>query len=178
MILTFDPSRYSRSVLAMPTAEDAVQADCLHELSRRGIPSWHMDAGGKLTRKALASRGVTMGQGGQGDIPEGWPDIVGILPGGRVLFCECKRPGGSQRAGKPTKAQVDFLTASEAQGALCLVAWSLSDLVAHLDHPMNREGVTDEERKAWREAAPKIQTPEQTEAKRQRISGKLLKRVI
>ena len=178
MILTFDPSRYSRSVLAMPTDEDAVQADCLQELSRRGIPSWHMDAGGKRTRKALASRGVTMGQGGQGDIPEGWPDIVGILEGGRVLFCECKRPGGSQRAGKPTKAQVDFLTASEAQGALCLVAWSLSDLVAHLDHPMNREGVTDEERESWRLSAPKILTPEQTEAKRRRVSGQLLKRVI
>lgn len=177
MILAFDSTRYSRSVLTMPTDEDSVQADCLQELSRRGIPAWHLDAGGKRTRKALASRGVAMGQGGQGDIPEGWPDIVGILPGGRVLFCECKRPGGSQRAGKPTKAQVDFLTAAEAKGALCLVAWSLSDLVAHLDHPMNREGITAEERKAWREAAPKIQTPEQTEAKRRRIGGQLLKQV-
>lgn len=177
MILAFDPSRYSRSVLAVPTDEASVQADCLQELSRRGIPSWHLDAGGKRTRKMLAARGVAMGQGGQGDIPEGWPDIVGILPGGRVLFCECKRPGGSQRAGNPTKAQVDFLTASEAQGALCLVAWSLSDLIAHLDHPMNREDVSAEDRESWRLSEPKIQTPEQTEAKRQRISGQLLKQV-
>ncbi|MEN6533988.1 MAG: hypothetical protein ABFD89_10025 [Bryobacteraceae bacterium] len=139
MILVFDPARYSRAVLAMPTDEDSVQADCLQELSRRGIPAWHMDAGGKRTRKILASRGVAMGAGGQGDIPEGWPDIMGILPGGRILFCECKRPGGYQGvcsfhpAGKPSEDQKTFLINAEAHGAICLVAWSLSDLIEALD---------------------------------------------
>ena len=173
MILTFDPSRYGRSVLTIPQTEAQVQAACLAELERRGIPAWHLDAGGTKTRKV---RGLT-GPGGQADIPAGWPDIVGILPGGRVLFCEVKRPGvwiGRKRVqapGAPTKEQTAFLERAEAAGALCLVAWSLSDLTAHLDHPMNRPGLPLEDRAAWAKSEPRIPTAEAREEKRAELEG-------
>ena len=97
---------------------------------------------------------------------------MGILPGGRVLFCEVKRPGvwiGRKRVqapGSPTKEQTAFLERAEAAGALCLVAWSLSDLTAHLDHPMNRPGLPLEDRAAWAKSEPKIPTAEAREEKR------------
>jgi len=173
VIPTFDPSRYGRSVLTIPQTEAQVQAACLAELERRGIPAWHLDAGGTRTRRV---RRLT-GPGGQADIPAGWPDIVGILPGGRVLFCEVKRPGvrvGRKRVqapGAPTKEQTAFLERAEAAGALCLIAWSLSDLIAHLDHPMNRPGLSLEDRKAWAKSEPRIPTAEARDDKRAELTG-------
>lgn len=172
MITVFDPSRYGRSVLSQIQSEDDVQASILKELARRKLPAWHLDAGGRQTRKVMASRGVSMGKGGQGDIPAGWPDVFAILPDGRSLFVECKRPGvwiagkQVQKPGKATKDQIDFLTRAENNGALCLVAWSLSDLIAHLDHPINRPGLSIGERRAWRESNPRYETHEARAEKR------------
>ena len=139
MILTFDPGRYPRAVTMLPQSEDDVQASILHELHRRGILAWHLDAGGRKTRRMLQARGVAMGAGGQGDIPEGWPDIFGILPNGQALFIEVKRPGvrvGTKRvqtAGTLSAAQISFLTRAELQNALAFAAWDVSDVVAALD---------------------------------------------
>lgn len=176
MILTFRPERYSRSILTTPQTEAQVQAAIERELDRRKIPHWHLDAGGKRTRK---ERGETFGAGGVADIPAGWPDIMGILPDGRALFCEVKRPGvycGNARIQKPgtlSKDQVAFLAKAEAAGAVCLVAWSLSDLITVLDHPMQKPG---KDRKAWAEAGPKFITPEAREEKRDGMARPALKR--
>ena len=99
------------------------------------------------------------------------------LPGGRALFCEVKRPGvwiGRKRIqppGAPSKEQIAFLERAEAAGALCLIAWSLSDLIAHLDHPMNRPGLPTEEREAWAKSEPKIPTAEARDEKRAELEG-------
>lgn len=139
MILAFDPSRYLRAVRSLPQSEDDVQTSILVELHRRGILAWHLDAGGRKTRRVLQARGVAMGAGGQGDIPEGWPDIFGILPNGRALFIEVKRPGcrvGTrqiQAAGTLSAAQIDFLALVERQNTLAFAAWDVSDVIDALD---------------------------------------------
>ena len=108
MIETFDPDRYCRAVLQIPHDEAHVQAAILRELERRGIQAWHLDAGGRQTRRRLAREGLRLGGGGYSDIPEGWPDIFGLLPNGRALFVECKRPGCIVNApSNPTFRNVD-----------------------------------------------------------------------
>ena len=84
----------------------------------------------------------------------------------RVL-CVFERSGREKRNAKRFARRVHGAAARLNSTAIFPTR---DQVVAHLDHPMNREGVTDEERKAWREAEPKIQTPEQTEAKRRRIA--------
>lgn len=139
MILAFDPTRYPRAVTLLPQSEDDVQASILTELRRRGILAWHLDAGGRKTRRVLAARGVDMRAGGQGDIPAGWPDIFGVTPGGTALFIEVKRPGVRvgpkqiQRAGELSAEQKTFLETVAATGAIAFAAWDVSDVVAVLD---------------------------------------------
>jgi hypothetical protein len=161
MIETFIPDRYCRAVLQTPHDEAQVQAAILRELDRRGIQAWHLDAGGRQTRRRLAQEGFRLGGGGYSNIPEGWPDIFGLLPSGRALFVEVKRPGcivngkTLQRAGKPTKAQLAFLRAAEGAGACALIAWSLSDLIAVLDHPFQQKACDPRLK-----AQPTYKTPE------------------
>ena len=139
MILAFEPERYSRAVRSLPQSEEDVQASILAELHRRGILAWHLDAGGRKTRRVLQARGVAMGSGGQGDIPAGWPDIFGILPNGRALFIEVKRPGcragtkAIQSAGTLSADQITFLTTAEVWNALAFPAWDVSDVISALD---------------------------------------------
>lgn len=170
MIERFEPDRYCRAVLQIPHDEAEVQLAILRELDRRGIQAWHLDAGGRQTRRRLARAGMRLGGGGYSDIPEGWPDIFGLLPSGRALFVECKRPGcvvngrTLQRAGKPTKAQLAFLRAAEIAGACALIAWSLSDLIAVLDHPFQQRACDPR-----LEAKPIYKTPERILEDRQAL---------
>ncbi len=55
---------------------------------------------------------------------KGIPDIIGVLPGGRGLFIEIKKPGG-----KLTPDQERFLENATEAGALSFVATDLKDLV-------------------------------------------------
>jgi hypothetical protein len=48
-----------------------------------------------------------------------WPDITGVLPGGRALFIECKSLTG--RASEGQKAMIETLN---KQGALAIIARS------------------------------------------------------
>jgi len=58
---------------------------------------------------------------------KGIPDIIGVLPGGRALFIEVKRPGG-----KTSKEQDEFLAVADIAGAEVLVAESLEYVIRNL----------------------------------------------
>ncbi len=57
----------------------------------------------------------------------GCSDCVAVLPGGRALAVEFKRPGQ-----KPTPEQASFIAAWNAKGGLALVVTSLEDLITKL----------------------------------------------
>jgi hypothetical protein len=58
----------------------------------------------------------------------GVSDILGCLPGGRLLAVECKGPGNC-----PTRAQLAFLDAVANAGGLAVVVYDIWDLEAALD---------------------------------------------
>lgn len=60
-------------------------------------------------------------------LPVGHPDIAGILPGGRALFVEIKRPGAQL-----SPAQVGMLKVLSTMGALALTVHSLDELRTQL----------------------------------------------
>ena len=53
----------------------------------------------------------------------GSSDILGVLPEGRFLAVECKRPGN-----RPTPAQDDFLKQVREKGGLALVVYEAQEL--------------------------------------------------
>ena len=60
----------------------------------------------------------------------GFPDLAGMLKGGRALYVEVKRPAPS--AGKLTEAQQIFLEHAASNGALAFVARSIEDVESAL----------------------------------------------
>ncbi len=88
-------------------------------------------------KQYLAARGIfffrcnTGRRGGVSFGIKGAPDIVGILPGGRFLAIEVKGPGG-----KASAEQVAFLAEITERGGLAFVAFSIDDVVRHLE-PIN-----------------------------------------
>lgn len=58
----------------------------------------------------------------------GFPDIHGLLKGGRALYIEVKRPGQ-----KPTAQQAAFLQDAAYGGALAFVATSVEDVMARME---------------------------------------------
>jgi len=61
----------------------------------------------------------------------GFPDLAGMLKGGRALYVEIKRPAPS--AGKLTEQQVAFLERARHFGALAFVARSVEDAQRELE---------------------------------------------
>lgn len=57
----------------------------------------------------------------------GISDIIGVLPSGKFLAIECKRPGA-----KPTPAQAEFLHRVNMNGGLGFVATSVEDVEERL----------------------------------------------
>jgi len=81
-----------------------------------------IDAGGK------GFRGASGGRGHSG-IPEGFPDLFGVIPGsGVALFIEVKRPGC-----KPNPKQREFLNWLESQGAVAFWAASVDSALHNYD---------------------------------------------
>ena len=80
-------------------------------LARLGVIVWRNQAG-------------TM-QGGRVHLaPKGTPDLIGVLPGGRFLGLEVKRPGQ-----KPTEVQLQWQRDLIAKGAVCAVVTSVQEAV-------------------------------------------------
>ena len=127
MLLHFDRKRYPATWLALGCSEADVQRSILDYLHARRIFAVAVDAGAKTLR-----RGEATVQGSA--TVAGFPDICGVLPQGRALFVECKRPawiinGKVERpAGRLSDAQAEFLRVAAQAGAVALVAWSVSDV--------------------------------------------------
>jgi hypothetical protein len=97
--------------------ESAILAQCLAWLAFKGIPSWRANCGAMKR----GDRFIRMGQKGQ-------PDIMGILPGGVLLCCECKRQGG-----KLSEDQRAWLERAKAAGAVTVVAHSVEELARAIE---------------------------------------------
>jgi hypothetical protein len=97
--------------------ETALVKAALQLLHARGILAWRNNTGATRIGKHLVRFGAV-----------GSPDILGCLPGGRLLACEVKLPGR-----EPTVAQAAFLTAIAAAGGLALVLTDLRQLDTLLD---------------------------------------------
>lgn len=142
--------RYTWNYLTWRVSEAQVQKAALDELQRRGAVCIAVDAG------AAMLRGRTMGAlkaadrmdllpavmaGRTGAGAKGLPDIVGVLPGGRAVFIEVKKPEWCevipgkpgklrqiQPAGKASDEQCAFLKNVYALGAASGVAFHWKDL--------------------------------------------------
>lgn len=91
------------------TSESRVLKQVILALSQEFHPGifWRQNAG-----KVKTADGYWVELG-----PEGIADIVGFLPGGQIVFVECKRRSGKQR-----ESQKNFQRAVERGGAIYVVA--------------------------------------------------------
>jgi hypothetical protein len=96
------------------THESDVLSGCLRYLEVRGIYHWRNNTG------AVQIAPVRFMRFGK----KGSSDILGILPGGRLLCVECKAPNG----GRLSPEQKQFLTDVREMGALALVIRDWQDL--------------------------------------------------
>ena len=55
---------------------------------------------------------------------KGFPDIHGMLKGGRALYVEVKRPGG-----RVSEDQQEFIDKVSAHGAVAFIAYSVDDVI-------------------------------------------------
>ena len=105
-------------------AENAVLQSCLALLRLHGIFAWRNNNHATYDRtKGVYRRHVGL---------RGVSDVLGVLPGGRFLALEVKRPGG-----KASAEQKLFLDAVRAGGGLALL---VSD-VKQLEEALKMEGV-------------------------------------
>jgi hypothetical protein len=95
------------------TPESYVLSSCLEYLALKGIFAWRNNSGAV---KGPSGHLVRFGQ-------KGSPDILGILPGGRLLCVECKGSGGKLRP-----EQVDWLSEASLAGACVVVAYGFDDI--------------------------------------------------
>ncbi len=101
-------------------AEASVLKACLDYLRLRKILCWRANNGGIFdpARKRFRSfHGL-----------KGVSDLLAVLPGGRFLAVECKRPGK-----RPSPEQAAFLAAVEAAGGVGCYVRSVGELVEILD---------------------------------------------
>jgi hypothetical protein len=101
------------------TPEGEVLHSCLEVLSLLHICSWRNNTGAVKLEKE--NRFVRYGKVGSSD-------ILGVLPGGRFLAVECKRPG----VGCVSSAQREFLSEVERNGGLAVVVHSAGELLQKL----------------------------------------------
>jgi hypothetical protein len=98
------------------TPEGEVQKAILDYLSVRGIFHWRVNTGAMRRNGRLVRFGTA-----------GVSDIIGVLPGGRILAIEVKAPKKY-----PTEAQKDFLAQVKAAGGVGFVAYGVEDVAEHL----------------------------------------------
>ncbi len=98
--------------LARQRPESQIQVAVMAYLRARGILCWPQN-------REKSGRGAR----GAGHVGfRGLPDIGGVLPGGRAIHVEIKRPGG-----KPSPHQVGAIAMLRKQGALVFVASSVEE---------------------------------------------------
>lgn len=106
--------------------ESEIQAAIIQAFKlKHRITLWPIDAGGKGFRSAGRS-------GGHSGIPEGFPDLLGVIPAnGRALFIEVKRPGQ-----KPKPKQAEFLAWLGSMNAVAFWATSVDSALQSFDTAM------------------------------------------
>jgi hypothetical protein len=105
-----------------PLEKDVVKA-CLQYLRLVGVFAWRQNQGAvKVTPASGPRRFFRFASA------EGISDIIGVLPGGRLLAVECKREDGKVR-----ESQERFLSAVRAKGGLALVVRSVTELIAAIE---------------------------------------------
>lgn len=151
----FDRSNYNPSYLVQQFTEDQVQQQILMELAFWRIDAVPIDAGMKRARGKMLHAARRAGQDVSkivsfkgGGLPIGFSDLHGTLaPEGIALYIEVKAPAWIdpqnpariiREAGKPTDEQLGFLDSKHSRGAVCLVAWSVSDLIRTLGDRMDK----------------------------------------
>lgn len=101
--------------------EGQIVKSCLDYLRLAGFLAWRSNTGAAVyTNAAGRRRLVRYGE-------PGVSDILGVLPGGRVLAVECKADGG-----RLSDAQEAFLGRVRQAGGLALVVRSVTELQALL----------------------------------------------
>jgi hypothetical protein len=96
------------------TPESVILSDCLRYLELRGIYHWRNNTGAVQVRPGQFMR---FGK-------KGSSDILGILPGGRLLCVECK----AQNGGRLSPEQKQFIADVQKMGALALVVRGWNEL--------------------------------------------------
>ena len=105
-----------------PTREQDIQRTILQYLHLRGILAWRNNSGAmRAITPTGKSRLVRF------NTATGSSDIFAVLPGGRFLSIEVKRPGN-----KPTARQADWLATVTAHGGLAIVATCVEDVMRHI----------------------------------------------
>jgi hypothetical protein len=99
-------------------SESGILKACLQLLAARGVLAWRSNSGAARYASASGKSRFVRFCG-----IEGLSDISGVLPGGRALYVETKRPGNV-----PTKKQQGFLDAVARQGGLAVVVTSAAEL--------------------------------------------------
>jgi hypothetical protein len=95
--------------------ESEILHSCLDYLRIQGIFCWRQNSGSFITpdkKRYFKTQDIN-----------GVADIIGLLPSGRFLAVECKRPGGKQSA-----EQKAFQTAIERNNGMYVIAKSIEDL--------------------------------------------------
>jgi hypothetical protein len=100
-----------------PREIDIVNA-CLTLLQLRKVFAWRVNSGAVTFEKGHKRYFVQFARGAKGI-----SDIIGLLPGGRFLAVEVKRPGN-----KPSADQECFLAQIQASGGLGIVVTSPTEL--------------------------------------------------
>jgi hypothetical protein len=106
--------------------QDIVNA-CLEVLRYKGVFAWRQNQGRLPVKDRSGARLVSFTS------INGVSDIIGVLPDGRFLAVECKRPGNV-----PTGDQQDFLNAVRRRRGLALVITDAEDLAETLDRELTR----------------------------------------
>ena len=102
----------------------------------RGKPEWALQkaiviwlhAHGCLAVVTDAGAAYRAGAFSGDSLPRGWPDVTGLLPGGRFLGVECKAGRGRQN-----EAQKSMQYEIEQRGGLYILARSVEDIEAALE---------------------------------------------
>lgn len=110
-----------KNQLSLPATESEILTGILGYLQAMRIIAWRQNTGAvKFKSDSGRDRFTRFG------FP-GCPDVLGILPGGRGLYIEVKKPGGRVRP-----AQQAFIDAAVRAGALAFVAYSMDEVDARL----------------------------------------------
>jgi hypothetical protein len=115
-----------------PPPESDIQKACLEYLRLLGRSVWRFNSGARIvpaTPDGGKRRFVRFSSA------KGCSDLIGLLPAsadglhtaGRMLACECKRPGN-----KPTALQSAWLEEVASQGGLAICVCSVDDLRSQL----------------------------------------------